>query len=85
MLYIPINNFSVMSRWFPVFLGWTSTNEESSSSVEECLTRDLGVVGSSLTGGTGVPEQDTLSSALIVLVQPRKTHHNMTEKLLTGM
>ena len=25
MLYIPANNFSVMSRRFPVFLGWTST------------------------------------------------------------
>ena len=28
--------------------------------------------------------EDTLSSALIVLVQPRKSCHDMTEKLLTG-
>ena len=24
MLYLPVNNFSVMSRWFPVSLGWIS-------------------------------------------------------------
>ena len=27
MLYIPVTNFSVMMRWFPEFLDWTSTKQ----------------------------------------------------------
>ena len=46
----------------------------------ECMTQDRGVAGSSLTGVTVlVLEQDTLT------VAPRKTHPDITEKLLTGM
>ena len=56
------------------------SREERGGSVVECLTRDRGVAGSSLTGGCCVLEQDTLSSVLsLVLVQPRKTDPNMTE------
>ena len=48
---------------------------EHSGSVVECLTQDQGVAGSSIT--TLCLEQD------IVLVQPRKAHPDITEKLLT--
>ena len=27
MFHVPVNNFSVMSGRFPVFLGWTSTKQ----------------------------------------------------------
>ena len=27
ILYAPVNMFSVMSRWFPIFLDWTSTKQ----------------------------------------------------------
>ena len=50
--------------------------EEHGGSVVEYLTRDWGVAGLSLTG------HFILS---LVLVKPRKTRPNMTEKLLTGM
>ena len=30
MFNVPVNNFSVMSGWFPVFLGWTSTKQQIS-------------------------------------------------------
>ena len=46
-----------------------------SGSVVECLTRDRGVAGSSLTCVT----------ALCLSVQPGKTCPNITENLLTGM
>ena len=52
----------------------------------ECLTRDRRVVGWSLIGGTVFicVLSKTLYLVLIVLVQPRKTHLDMSEKLLTG-
>ena len=59
-------------------------HEECGGSVVECLTLDREVAGSSLTGGTAcVLEQGFI--LCLVLVQPRKTHPNITEKLLTGM
>ena len=58
---------------------------ERSGSVVECLTRDPGAAGWSLTG---VPALWSLSkihlSLLIVLVQPRKTSPCITERLLMG-
>ena len=54
--------------------------EEHSGSVVECLIGDLGVVGSSFTGG---PALCPLASHFIIclfLVQSRKTCHGMTEK-----
>ena len=54
-------------------------------SVVECLTRDRGVVGLSLTGGTAYPGLSKTLYPLLVLVQPRKICTKMTEKLLTGM
>ena len=57
-----------------------SKYRERSGSVVECLTRDRGAAGSSLTDVTAVVllEQDT------VLVQPRKTRPCLTERLLMG-
>ena len=53
--------------------------EEHGGSVVECLTRDPGLqVRASLEAMCCVLEQG------IVLVQPRKTHSDMTEKVFTG-
>ena len=53
---------------------------ERSGSVEECLTRDRGAAGSSLTGVTALL---SIYHSL-VLVQPRKTGPCLTERLLMG-
>ena len=52
---------------------------EPSGSVVECLTRDRGAAGSSLTGVTAL-----CPWASLVLVQPRKTRPFKTERLLMG-
>ena len=51
-----------------------------SGSVVECLTRDQGVAGSSLT--VVLARQHIYPS--LVLAQPRKTRPCLTERLLTG-
>ena len=55
-----------------------------SRSVVECLTLDLGVEGLSLTGATELSPWARHINLCLVIVQPRKTHPNLTEKLLTG-
>ena len=62
----------------------TSNCEERGGSVVECLTQDRGVAGSSLTGGTALCSRARHFIICLVLVQPRKTPSNITEKLLTG-
>ena len=57
----------------PVMVGLN----HQSSTVVECLTRDRGFAGSSLTGVTWL-------NPCLVLVQPRKTRPDITVKLLTG-
>ena len=59
--------------------------EEHSSLVVECLTQDQGVADSSLARGTVLCPLAIHFILCLVLVQPRKTHPDMTEKLLTGM
>ena len=54
------------------------------SSVVECLTRDRGVVGSSLTRGTALCASERHFILCVVKVEPRKTNHDMTEKMVTG-
>ena len=59
-------------NWMPGY----NTNKERGDSVVECLTRDQGVAGSSLTGGTV-----SLSMALYPLLstgstQEDKSRHN---------
>ena len=56
---------------------------ERSGSVVECLTRDQGAAGSSLTGATALSLSKNINPSL-VLVQPRKTRPFMTERLLMG-
>ena len=56
------------------------TAQECSGSVLECLTRDPGAAGLSLTGITALCP----SARHIVLVQPRKTCPFITERLLMG-
>ena len=41
MLYVPVNNFSVMSGLFSVFLGWTSTKQQTKSLAQEYNTVTL--------------------------------------------
>ena len=55
--------------------------EKSCSSVVECLTQDRGVVVLSLTGVTVLCPIARHFIGCLVLVQPRKTRPNMTEKL----
>ena len=57
---------------------------EHSSSVVECLTRDRGAAGSSLTGVTELWSLSKNIDPSLVLVQPRKTHPFITERLLMG-
>ena len=50
----------------------------------ECLTQDLGVAGSNLTGVTVLCSCVRHIDPCLVLVQPRKTLPHMAEKFLTG-
>ena len=50
----------------------------------ECLIRDCGVAGSSLTGGTALCPSDRHFILCLLLGQPKKTRPDMPEKLLTG-
>ena len=58
---------------------------EHSGSVVECLTRDRGFAGSSLIGVTALCSSARHIKPCLVLVQPRKTRPDITEKMLTGM
>ena len=58
--------------------------DERSGSVLECLIQDKGVACSSLNGGTVLWTWARHLSLCLVLVQPRKTHPDMTEQILTG-
>ena len=53
-------------------------------SVVECLTLDRGATGSSLTGVTVLCPWARHINPSLVLVQPRKTHPYITERLLKG-
>ena len=57
---------------------------ERNGSVVECLIRDRRATGLSLTGITGLCPLARLINPSLVLVQPRKTRPNVTERLLTG-
>ena len=66
-----------------IFLsGPTLFVRERSGSVVECLTRDRGAAGSSLTSVTALWSLSIYPS--LVLVQPRKTRPCLTERLLMG-
>ena len=57
---------------------------ERSGSVVECLTRDKGAAGSSLTGATVLWSLSKNIYPSLVLVQPRKTRPCLTDILLMG-
>ena len=57
--------------------GW-----ERSGSVVECLTRDGGAAGSSLTGVTALWSLSKTQDPSLIQVQPRKTCPCLTERLL---
>ena len=57
---------------------------ERSGSVVECLTRDRGAAGLSLTGVTALCPWARHINPSLVLVQPRKTPPYITERLLMG-
>ena len=52
--------------------------------VVECLTRDQGAAGSSLTGVTALWSSSKTGYPSLLLVQPRKTRPCLTERLLMG-
>ena len=55
---------------------------ERSGPVIECLTRDRGATGSSLTGATALWSLSKTHFSSLVLVHPRKTRPCLTERLL---
>ena len=57
---------------------------ERSGTVEECLTRDRGAAGSSLTGVTALCPWARHINPSLVLVQPRKTRPCITKRLVMG-
>ena len=66
--------YRTVSSWF-----WLT-----SGSVVECLTRERGVAGSSLTGVTALCPWARHIYPRLVLVHPRKTRPCLTERLLMG-
>ena len=64
----------------------TASNQirERSGSLIECLTRDRVAAGSSLTGITVLCPSARHNNPSLVLVQPRKTHPYVSERLLMG-
>ena len=56
---------------------------ERCCSMEECLNRDRRVLGFSLTGVTALCTFAKHSYPCLVLAKPRKTHPDITERLLT--
>ena len=61
-----------------------TSGREHSGSVVECLTRDRGAAGSSLTGVNASWSLSKNIDPSLVLVQPRKTRPSITERLLMG-
>ena len=68
-------------RWLYRYLTF---QRERSGSVVQCLTRDRGAAGSSLTGVTALCPWARHIHPSLVLVQPRKTCPYITERLLMG-
>ena len=62
-----------------------SEDREHCGSVVECLTPDRGVKGSSLTGIITLCPWARHINPSLVLVQPRKTRPEITERLLMGL
>ena len=76
---------SVELIWLKPFPCHSQKNcRERSGSEVECLTRDRGAAGSSLTGVTALCPSARHINPSLVLVQPRKTHPYITERLLMG-
>ena len=69
---------------FSYFLMAHNVKRECSGSVVECLTWDRGAAGWSLTGVIGLCPWARNIYPSLVLVQPRKTHPCLTERLLIG-
>ena len=63
---------------------WQMGIRECSGSVVECLTWDRSPAGSRLDGVTALCSWARHTNPSLVLVQPRKTHPDINEKLLTG-
>ena len=75
VLFLPFYMGHVMSRML-------ATQCRSEGAVVECLTRDRGTMGSSLTGVTALCPWARHINPILVLVQPRKTLPYITESLL---
>ena len=63
---------------------YIAVSGECSGSVVECLTRDGGAAGASLTGVTALCPWAKHINPSLVLVQPRKTRLFITDRLLMG-
>ena len=67
-----------------VIQGLNTVCMEPSGSVVECLTRDRRATGWRLTSITKLCPWARHINPCLVLVQPRKTRSDITERLLTG-
>ena len=72
---------NVPTRMKKIYL---KSGREHSGSVVDCLTRDRGAAGSSLTGVTALCSLSKTHYPSLVLVQPRKTRPYIIERLLMG-
>ena len=67
-----------------IYISSLTFQSERSGSVVQCLTRDRGAAGSSLTGVLALCPWARHIHPSLVLVQPRKTCPYITERLLMG-
>ena len=95
VFFVPVIYNVNLSNWFnssaalhyilqELFSHATKWNMERSGSVVECLPRDRMAAGSSLTGVTALCPWARHINPRLVVVQPRKTHPYITERLLMG-
>ena len=75
----------IIPIFYPYIIGeQVFTQTHIGSAVAQCLTWDRGIAGSSLTSVNVLCPWARCIDPGLLLVQPRKTRPNITEKLLTG-
>ena len=78
-----VDTSSYASSSYPVYEAYFKYIVYINGSVVECLTRDRGVADLSLAGVIALCPCARHINPCLVLVQPRKTCPDITEKLLT--
>ena len=88
LVFVMLSRLFITALWSPAgrgLISWLLFVMFKRSSVVDCLARDQGAAGSSLTGVTAFWSlSKTYFYPSLVLVQPRKTRPFLTEILLMG-